>query len=255
LLPRSVLYLDSSHCVEDAVEKSEQGFTAYRFRLGLGWMGDVETLCGLREALPETCRVVADAQAWWQMGSVTYSETDCENWVSRLGDHAPLWLAEAFHPDDLSRCQRIVAAKTVPIASGENQSSSERLQALGESGVDVLQVSTMQLGGLFSGRTCLQALAARGRQFVLTGATTSLEVVALAHLASGFSDRACLGIDWPCSSTGAGFSALATELLSQPLVIEGGSLKVPDGPGFGVEVNEAVLHRFPWKSGAASGVL
>jgi len=28
-----------------------------------------------------------------------------------------------------------------------------------------------------------------------------------------------------------------------------------DGPGFGVEVNEAVLHRFPWKSGAACGIL
>jgi D-galactarolactone cycloisomerase len=255
LLPRSVFYLDSSHCVEDAVAKSQEGFSAYRFRLGLGWIGDTETLCGLRQALPETCRVVADAQSWWQMGNVAYSEADSKNWISRLGDHAPVWLAEAFHPDDLPGCQRIVAAKTVPIASGENQSSSECLQALGESGVDVLQVNVMQLGGLSSGRACLQSLAARGQQFVLTGATTSLEVVALAHLASGFSDEACLGIDWPCSSSGAGFSLLAGELLQKPLQIERGSLKVPEGSGFGVEVNEAVLHRFPWKSGAASGVL
>ncbi len=47
---------------------SEQGFSTYRFRLGLGWVGDAETLHRLRQALPETCRVVADAQAWWQMG-------------------------------------------------------------------------------------------------------------------------------------------------------------------------------------------
>jgi len=47
---------------------------------------------------------------------------------------------------------------------------------------------------------------------------------------------------------------LAAGLLKQPLPIESGSLRIPDGPGFGVEVNEAVLHRFPWKSGVASGV-
>ena len=255
LLARSVLYLDSSHCVQEAVAMSEQGFGAYRFRLGLGWVSDTETLRRLRQALPEACRVAADAQAWWQMGSAAYSEAESEAWVNRLAEHAPVWLAEPFHPDDVQGCQRMIAAKTVPIASGENESSSARLQALGESGVEVLQVNVMQLGGLLSSRTCLQSLAERGQRFVLTGAVTPLEVVALAHLASGFSDETCLGIDWPCFSSDAGFSPLAAELLKQPLPIKSGSLRLPDGPGFGVEVNEAVLHRFPWKSGAASGVL
>jgi len=255
LLARSVPYLDSSHCVEKALEMSEQGFGSYRFRLGLGWANDMETLCRLREVLPEACRVVADAQAWWQMGSVAYSEAESEAWVSRLAEQVPLWLAEPFHPDNLQGRQRLVAAKTVPIASGEHETNSERLQALGERGVDVLQVNVIQIGGLLSSRACLQSLAERGQRFVLTGATTPLEVVALAHLASGFADETCLGIDWPVFSSDAGFSLLAAELLKQPLPIESGSLKLPDSPGFGVEVNEAVLHRFPWKSGAASGVL
>lgn len=255
LLARSLMYLDSSRSVQEAMTMSEQGFGAYRFRLGLGWAGDSETLCRLRQGLPDACRVVADAQAWWQMGRAGYSEAECEAWVSRLAQQAPLWLAEPFHPDDPQARQRLLAAKTVPVASGEHETSAERLQALGEGGVDVLQVNVMQLGGLFSSRTCLQSLAERGRQFVLTGAATPLAVVALAHLASGFSEGSCLGIDWPCFSSDAGFSPLAAELLKQPLPIESGSLKLPDGPGFGVELNEAVLHRFPWKSGAASGVL
>ncbi len=255
LLARSVLYLDSRHCVQEAVAMSEQGFGAYRFRLGLGWAGDAETLCGLRNALPEACRIVPDAQAWWQMGIDAYAEAESEGWVSRLAEQAPLWLAEPFHPDDLQGRHRIVAAKTIPVASGEHETSSEKLRALGESGVDVLQVNVMQLGGLTSSRVCLQSLAERGQQFVLTGAATPLEGVGLAHLASGFSDETCLGIDWPCFSSGAGVPSLAAELLKQPLPIESGSLKLPDGPGLGVEVNEAVLHRFPWKSGPASSVL
>ena len=152
LLARSMLYLDSSHCVQEAVAMSEQGFGAYRFRLGLGCAGDQETLCRVREILPETCRIVADAQAWWQMGSDAYPEAECGAWVSRLGEQVPLWLAEPFHPDDLQKRQRLVAAKTVPVASGEHETRSESLQALGESGVDILQVNVMQLGGLFSSR-------------------------------------------------------------------------------------------------------
>jgi len=233
---------------------SEQGFGTYRFRLGLGWVGDAETLRSLREALPKTCRVVADAQAWWRMGNAAYPETQSEAWLSRLAEHAPLWLAEPFHPDDIQACQRIVPTKTVPIACGENESSCERLRALGESSVDVLQVNVMQLGGLISSRLVLQSLVEGRRQFVLTGATTPLDVVALAHLASGFSEENCLGVDWPCCSTPASLSLLAEELLKQPLPIESGSLRVPDGFGLGVEVNETVLHRFPWKSGVASGV-
>jgi L-alanine-DL-glutamate epimerase-like enolase superfamily enzyme len=254
LLARSGLYLDSEHCTREAVAMSEQGFGTYRFRLGLGYVGDTETLGSLREALPTACRIVADAQAWWQMGNTAYAEAESEAWVSRLAEHAPLWLAEPFHPDDVQRGQRIAATKTVPIASGENESSSDRLHALGESCVDVLQVNVMQLGGMLSSRACLQSLAERGKQFVLTGATMPLEVVALGHLASGFSEETCLGIDWPSFSSTASSSLLAKELLRQPLPIESGSLRVPDGPGFGVEVNESVLHRFPWKSGAASCV-
>ena len=220
LLARSLLFLDSARCVEEAVSMSEQGFSTYRFRLGLGGVGDAETLHWLRQALPEGCRVVADAQAWWQMGSAAYAETECEAWASRLAEYAPVWLAEPFHLDDLLGRQRIVAAKAVPIASGENERDSERLQTLGESGVDILQINVMQLGGLLSSRPVLQSLAAQGKQFVLTGATTPLEVAAMAHLAAGFSRESCLGVDWPCFVTVANASSLAEELLKEPLPIE-----------------------------------
>lgn len=254
LLARSTQYLNSSRCVQEAVSVSDQGFGAYRFRLGLGWPEDTETLGRLREALPEDCRIVADAQAWWQTGSRVYAENGFEAWVGRLSEQAPLWLAEPFHPDDTRQRQRLVAAKTVPIASGEHETSCERLWALGENGVDVLHLNVTQHGGLLSIRSCLHSLVERGRQFVLTGAVTPLEVVALAHLASGFSHQICLGVDWPCLTRNEGRPSLAAEFLKAPLPIENGCLNIPDGPGLGVDLNEAVLQRFPWKSGAASGV-
>src|SRR5262249_53520631 len=150
--------------------------------------GDAETLRGLRKALPPVCRLVTDAQAWWRMGKDVYSAAESDAWIKRLTEHEPVWLAEPFHPDEIQDRQRILSAKTVPIAAGEYEASSETMQALSECGVDVLQVNVAQLGGLFSSRSCLQFLADHGWRFVLTGAMTPLEVVALAHLATNFSD-------------------------------------------------------------------
>jgi hypothetical protein len=42
---------------------------------------------------------------------------------------------------------------------------------------------------------------------------------------------------------------LATEIIKDPLEIETGDLVVPRAPGLGVEVNEAVIERYPWVAG------
>jgi len=255
LVARSLGFLDSNQCEQEAAAAGQQGFGTYRFRLGHGWVGDREMLGRVRHALPSDCRMVADAQAWWQMGSPVYPEMERMAWVESLPELAPLWLAEPFQPGDLPSCEALVGRKAVPIASGEHEAGFDGLRMLAGHGVDVLQVNVMQFGGLFSGRSSLQALAADGRRFVLAGAATPLEVVALAQLASGFDDGVCVGVEWPFCSANPGSAPLAAELLKAPLEIEHGFLRLPEAPGLGVQVNEALVRRFPWKPGASSAVL
>jgi hypothetical protein len=42
---------------------------------------------------------------------------------------------------------------------------------------------------------------------------------------------------------------LASEILKDPFEIDRGDLIVPKGPGWGVEVDEAVIARYPWIPG------
>jgi hypothetical protein len=42
---------------------------------------------------------------------------------------------------------------------------------------------------------------------------------------------------------------LADEILKTPLDIKAGILDVPKGPGLGIEVNEAVIQKYPWIPG------
>jgi len=42
---------------------------------------------------------------------------------------------------------------------------------------------------------------------------------------------------------------LSDEILSEPLRIEKGNLVVPDSPGLGIEINEDIVDRYPFKPG------
>ena len=46
--------------------------------------------------------------------------------------------------------------------------------------------------------------------------------------------------------------ALAEQMLQTPLSIEQGELILLEGPGLGVKVNEAVIRRFPYRTGPCS---
>ena len=43
--------------------------------------------------------------------------------------------------------------------------------------------------------------------------------------------------------------SLAEQMLQTPLSIEQGELILPEGPGLDVKVNEAVIRRFPYRTG------
>jgi hypothetical protein len=42
---------------------------------------------------------------------------------------------------------------------------------------------------------------------------------------------------------------LADDILREPLRIEEGNLVVPDGPGLGIDVDESVVERYPYRPG------
>ena len=86
--------------------------------------------------------------------------------------------------------------------------------------------------------------------------STPLEVAGLAQLASCFEADLVGWMEWPdYSSDGRSGTypfSLAEQMLQTPLSIEQGELILPEGPGLGVKVNEAVIRRFPYRTGPCS---
>jgi D-galactarolactone cycloisomerase len=257
LIARAGFYLAENAAAEESLLLAERGFRAYRLRAGLGPAADAATIRCVREALPEECRIVVDAQAWWQMGVRAYPPEQFDNWVRQIATYSRLRLAEPFHPENRDAYRELAAKRLIPLAVGEHEVEPERLRALAkDEGVDVLQASVTLLGGLITVREILSELA-RGDQFVvLTGAVTPLEVVAMAHLGICFPSNICEAVEWPCRvvkhRTVANSFSLGDDLMKTPLLIDSGELMVPDAPGLGFEVNESVIELYPWKSGPSS---
>lgn len=108
-------------------------------------------------------------------------------------------------------------------------------QLLAAGAVDILNVSPYLLGGLRASLRLI-ALAEAARASVLIGTTQelSLGTAAVAHLAA-----AARVLDYPGDNTGP--QLYTADVVKAPVVYERSHLIVPDGPGLGLEVDEAKL--------------
>jgi muconate cycloisomerase len=103
--------------------------------------------------------------------------------------------------------------------------------------LDILNVSPYVIGGI---RACLRviALAESARTSVLIGTTQELNLgtAAVAHLGA-----AARVLDYPSDNTGP--ELYTADVVKEPLRYESGFLRVPDGPGLGVEIDEDLLRQ------------
>jgi L-alanine-DL-glutamate epimerase-like enolase superfamily enzyme len=108
-------------------------------------------------------------------------------------------------------------------------------QLLSRGCVDILNISPYLLGGVRASLR-LATLAEAARIGVLIGTTQelSLGTAAIAHL--GAVTRV---LDYPSDSTGP--RLYVRDVVKEPVRYEAGHLLVPEGPGLGVEVDEATL--------------
>ena len=92
-----------------------------------------------------------------------------------------------------------------------------------------------------------------GLRFAFHSWGTELELIAAAHLGICWPDMVVEWLEYPCykTATQAGMYPfpLASDIVKEPLQLEGGDLVVPRAPGLGVTVDESVIERYPWIPG------
>ncbi|MGH2376526.1 MAG: mandelate racemase/muconate lactonizing enzyme family protein [bacterium] len=212
----------------------DQGFTAVKF----GWdpMGrdadyDEALVRAIRDAVGPKVDVLIDAGQCWDTKTAIQM-------AHRFEPYRPYWLEEPLNPDNLEGYARLSQASRLRIAAGEAESDRHSYLDLMDRGlVDVVQIDPTRVGGLTEAKKIAYAAYDRGRSVINHSFTTDINVAASLHMLASIPDAPLLEF---CVEE----SPLRQRLVRNPIRVVDGYAAVPDGPGLGIDVDEAVVDRY-----------
>jgi galactonate dehydratase len=244
---RSDVYQDPDLAAERAAEYLAQGFTALKFDPA----GPYSAFDGRQLSLPalELCerfmrqlRAAVGVRADLLFG--THGQMTAAGAIRlarRLEPYDPLWFEEPVPPDAPEEMARVARATCIPIAAGERLATKYEFARLLEAGAAaILQMNLGRVGGILEAKKIAALAEVRHAQLaphLYCGPVVGAANIQLATCSANF--LILEGIErWQ------GFHA---DVLVKPIRWESGYVIPPTEPGLGIELNEALIARHPYR--------
>jgi len=212
------------------------GFTAVKF--GWGVFGedrerDVELVAAARRALGDRVELLIDT-GWY----IHRTAKEAIQMVQRLEPYRPFLIEEPLSPEDYEGYAALAGAVDTLIACGEQEATEWGFRTLIEQGkVDVIQPDLSRCGGFTAARKIVHLAELHNRLCIPHAWISDLLTAASLHL-NAFMRRSVFQ-EFNVTS-----GPLSRELSLNPIQLEEGFLRVPQGPGLGVEVNEETIEKY-----------
>jgi L-alanine-DL-glutamate epimerase-like enolase superfamily enzyme len=233
----STLFRPTPAGMEDACRGYlDQGFTAVKF--GWGVFGqdpvrDVELVGAARRSLGDKVELLIDA-GWY----VHRTAKEAIQMVRRIKRFRPFFVEEPLSPEDYDGYAQLAGAVDTLIACGEQEATEWGFQTLIERGkVDVVQPDLSRCGGFTVARKIVHMADLHNRLCIPHAWLSDLLTAASLHL-NAFMRRSVFQ-EFNVTS-----GPMSRELCKNPIQLEDGYLRVPQGPGLGVEVDEAAIEKY-----------
>jgi L-alanine-DL-glutamate epimerase-like enolase superfamily enzyme len=231
---------DLAQTLDVARKHREAGYKAVKFGWG-GLGGDRKSDVKVAEAI--RAEIGDDMDLMIDMGFPV--SLDHALYLGRaLADSGVYFLEEPLAPDDLKGYSKLVAASPTPIATGEKDTTQYPYIDLMDRGdLRIIQPDIARVGGISEGLRIVAHAEARGVQVIPHCWATDILVSATLQLLS-------VQREAPYLEYNATDNPIRTDLLVDPIRPVEGMVRVPDGPGLGIELNEETLARYRWNPGA-----
>jgi muconate cycloisomerase len=210
----------------------DRGFRSAKVKVGGGIEADRDRLMAVREAVGPEMALRADANAG-------YSVEDAIA-LGRLLEPVGLQLLEQpVAAEDLAGMAKVRQAIGVPVMADESITDHASLIAVIRANcADIVKLKVMKQGGFLTCRRMLETASAAGMRVVI-GHGFGLGVNTVAEIMLACTSPAVLG-GLEC----VGPLKTSDDIVTRKLDLDSGSIPVPDGPGLGVELDEAKLDRY-----------
>ena len=157
-----------------------------------------------------------------------------------------LWYEEPVHPFNLSALKQLRAETSIPIAMSERlHASTEFAEVIDTDAVDVVMVDVQWCGGVSQAKKIAAIAESRYLPITLHNCNSPLASIINAHIAvtlPNFISMEFMDPDVPWRD----------EIITEPLRVKEGRLELNDKPGWGVDINEEMLARYPYERGSSA---
>jgi D-galactarolactone cycloisomerase len=215
-----------------ASAKYDEGYRAFKLKIGFGANRDVANLKALRQVVGGAVEIMVDANQGWAV-------EEAIEMVPKLEPFGLTWLEEPLRVDAPWPEWRQLERRTfIPLAAGENLAGDAAFDAaLGQKTLRVLQPDIAKWGG-FSG--CLplaQRILAEGIRFCPHYLGGGIGLLASAHLLAGVGGDGLLEVD-------ANPNPLRSRLCAPLTNVSDSAVVLSDEPGLGVDPDLDTLADF-----------
>ena len=230
------------HAGDEMAGYAAKGFTAVKMRAegrdGFSLDKAATRVAAARRALGKDVEIMVDAH-----GSLDVSTA--KRLARILEEQGVAWFEEPVSYDNHAGQAEVRASTTVPISSGESESTRfDVLDLLRMNAVDILQPDIAIAGGFTECRRISALAHAHGVRLAPHVWSSGVIVAASIHLA--MHAPACHIFEVSQSA-----SPLIWELFEEPFEIEDGYVRAVDRPGLGFTLREGLDDRFPFVPGPA----
>lgn len=232
---------ESVALIQAAVEKSKA--QAVKIKVGAlmfmtkdldarGPLGRTEAIIPLiRETFGDDMAIYADANGYYQ------DVNEAIRVGKLLQEYNYSYFEEPVFFDWLDGTKQVADALSIPVAGGEQQHGIHAFRwLLANDGLDIVQPDHYYFGGMIRSLKVARMGEAMGKQCI-------------PHLSGGFGFIYMLHLVSAMPNAGPhiefkGYTDLPIECKTSPLRLEDGKIKVPTGPGIGVEIDPDYIKKY-----------
>jgi L-alanine-DL-glutamate epimerase-like enolase superfamily enzyme len=223
--------LEPDKIQQRAVQFKNDGFRFQKWFLaygpGDGYDGlkkNVETVRLLREAVGDDTELMFDVYSGWDL---TYALS----WARQVEKYRPRWIEEATQAEKIGSFVELRHGTTIPVASGEHiQGRWEVYDYLKEGALNVIQCDPEWCGGTSE----LVKICSLASIFDLPVIPHGHSLHAALHVIGSQSPAVCPLAEYLVIKMRSYY-----HFEKNPLVLERAHFTLPDGPGYGIELDES----------------
>lgn len=234
--------------VEEAERRFDEGFRTIKIRVHEDFERDRAQVETTSAGVGHKMAIGVDANQGWRVTAVAdaplWDLARARRFADVCADAGVAWLEEPLPMDAYDDLARLTAESRVPIAGGELHTAGlpELKTMIERRCYSIFQPDAMFTGGIAQTMEVVRLCREHGLTYTPHTWTNGIGLAVNLHVmaASGFADDKEL--EYPLDPPGWTPEA-RDSMLTAPFLHDKGMLRVPEGPGLGIEIDRAALRK------------